>query len=123
LNVTRVLIADDERLFAEALELILQSDERIEVVGKAFDGRRALELARELEPDVILMDLSMPGMDGFEAIQTLVTEEPSRKVVVLSGSNDPDDIARAQTAGACGYLTKERIADELVPRVLAAATG
>jgi DNA-binding NarL/FixJ family response regulator len=122
LNVTTVLIADDEPLFAEAVELILQSDERIDVVGKAHDGRRALELARELEPDVILMDLNMPGMDGFQAIENLVREEPSRKVVVLSGSNDPEDMARAQRAGARAYLTKERIADDLVPRVLAAAT-
>jgi DNA-binding NarL/FixJ family response regulator len=122
LTVTRVLIADDERLFAEAVELILESDERIEVVGQARDGRQAIELARELDPDVVLMDLSMPGIDGFAAIAAIVAEEARRRVLVLSGSADPDDMARASEAGACGYLTKEKIADDLIPRVLAAVS-
>jgi DNA-binding NarL/FixJ family response regulator len=119
---TRVLIADDERLFAEALELILAADERIEVVGRARNGREAVALARELEPDVILMDLSMPGLDGFDAIAAILADCGERRVLVLSGSADPDDIAKAAEAGAWGYLTKEKIAAELVPRVLDAAT-
>ena len=73
--MTRVLIADDQRLFAEALELILASDERIEVVGRAFDGEQAVELARELAPDVVLMDLSMPGLDGFDAIEAILGDD------------------------------------------------
>jgi DNA-binding NarL/FixJ family response regulator len=121
LTVTRVLIADDERLFGEALELILEADERIEVVGQARDGRQAIELARELDPDVVLMDLSMPGTDGFAAIEAIVADETTRRVIVLSGSADPDDVARATEAGADGYLTKERIAEDLVPLVLAPA--
>jgi DNA-binding NarL/FixJ family response regulator len=123
LNTTRVLIADDERLFAEALELILGSDERIEVVGRARDGEEAVALARELDPDVVLMDLSMPGMDGFAATRAIVSENAARRVVVLSGSADPDDVAKAGESGACGYLRKENIADELVPRVLSAASS
>ncbi|HEY4347972.1 MAG TPA: response regulator transcription factor [Gaiellaceae bacterium] len=119
--MTRVLIVDDEPLFAEALDLILSADERIEVVGKARDGRQAVALAKELEPDVILMDLSMPGMDGFAAIAAIVEADADQRIVVLSGSADPDDVERAKRAGACAYLTKERIADDLVPQVIKAA--
>ena len=121
--MTSVLIVDDEHLFAEALELILASDDRIEVVGRARSGAEAISLARELDPDVVLMDLSMPGLDGFEAIAAIVAGRASCRVVVLSGSANPDDMERAQQAGATSYLTKERIADDLVPRVLAAAVA
>jgi DNA-binding NarL/FixJ family response regulator len=121
LQPTTVLIADDERLFVDALELILAADERIEVVGRALNGREAIALARELAPDVVLMDLSMPGIDGFDAIAAIVADDATRRVVVLSGSADPGDIDKAEAAGAAGYLMKDRIADELVPGVLAAA--
>jgi len=120
--VPRVLIADDERLFAAALELILGSDERIEVVGTAFDGKQAVELTLDLAPDVVLMDLSMPGLDGFAAIEAILSEASPPRVLVLTGSADPADIARARTAGVYGYLTKENIAGDLVERVLEAAT-
>ena len=112
---------DDERLFAEAIELILAADGRIEVVGRALDGNEAIALARATKPDVVLMDISMPGLDGFAAIEQLVGECDGLQVLVLSGSADQADIARAEAAGACGYLTKENIADDLVPKVLAAA--
>jgi DNA-binding NarL/FixJ family response regulator len=123
LHPTRVLIADDERLFVRALELILGSDERIEVVGRALDGCEAIALARDLDPDVVVMDLSMPGVDGFGAIAAMIAESGSRRIVVLSGSADPGDMEKAREAGAVGYLMKDRIADELVPGVLAAASG
>jgi DNA-binding NarL/FixJ family response regulator len=123
LHRTRVLIADDERLFVDALELILDADERIEVVGRALNGRDAIALTRDLDPDVVLMDLSMPGVDGFGAIAAIVAETGSRRVVVLSGSADPGDMEKAREAGAVGYLMKDKIADELVPGVLAAASG
>jgi DNA-binding NarL/FixJ family response regulator len=121
--VTRVLIADDSHLFGDALELMLAGDERVEVVGRALDGGQAITLARELDPDVVLLDLSMPGIDGFEAIGAMLADDAARRVVVLSGSDDPEDVERAHEAGAIGYLTKERIADELVPSVLAAAAS
>ncbi len=119
----RVLICDDERLFADALALILETDDRTEVLGRALDGAQAVAMARESDPDVVVIDLSMPGIDGFAAIAHMVADEASRRVVVLSGSADPDDMAKAKAAGACGYLTKERIADELVPAVVAAAAS
>ena len=119
--MARVLIADDERLFAEALELILDGDGRIEVVGRAIDGHEAIALAKSLEPDVVLMDLSMPGIDGFSATEAILTATGKMRVLVLSGSADPEDMTRARDAGACGYLMKETIAEDLVGRVLEAA--
>jgi DNA-binding NarL/FixJ family response regulator len=116
----RVLIADDEPLFADALEVLLGTDDRIEVVGRAGDGTQAVELARELGPDVVLMDLSMPGVDGFGATRQILAADGDTHVVVLSGSDDPADIAKAREAGAAGYITKDRIAERLVEAILAA---
>jgi DNA-binding NarL/FixJ family response regulator len=118
---TRVLLADDSHLFDDAVELILEADERVEVVGRALDGAQAVTLARELDPDVVLLDLSMPGVGGIEAIEAMLRDDAARRVLVLAGSADPADRAKAEQAGAVGYLTKEQIADELVPGVLAAA--
>jgi DNA-binding NarL/FixJ family response regulator len=113
----RVLVADDHRLFTEALTAILAADERIEVVGQAGDGREAVELARTLEPDVVLMDVSMPVIDGFEATQEIRAVGGAR-VVMLTGSNSRDDVDRSREAGASGYVTKDRIASELVDAIL-----
>ena len=118
---TRVLIADDSYLFGDAVELILTADARIQVVGRALDGAQAVALARELDPDVVLLDISMPGVGGIEAIEAMLRDDAGRRVLVLSGSADPADRAKAREAGAVGYLMKEQIADELVPGVLAAA--
>jgi len=115
----RVLIADDEPLFAEALELLLAGDERIEVVGRASDGSQAVELARKLEPDLVLMDLSMPGVDGFSATEQIAADV---RVLVLTGSDDPADVAKARRAGAAGYITKDRIAEILVEAILEAGS-
>jgi two-component system nitrate/nitrite response regulator NarL len=110
----RVLIADDHRLFAEALEAILATDERIEVVGQATDGGQAVELARRLDPDIVLMDVSMPVLDGFEATREIRAESDGVHVLMLTGSNSRADVDRSREAGASGYVTKDRIASELV---------
>jgi len=110
----RVLIADDHRLFAEALEAILAADGRIEVVGQATDGAEAVELARTLAPDVVLMDVSMPVLDGFEATREIRAATETIRVLMLTGSNSRDDVDRSREAGASGYVTKDRIASELV---------
>jgi DNA-binding NarL/FixJ family response regulator len=114
----RVLIADDHRLFAEALEAILTADDRLEVVGQASDGGEAVELARRLEPDVVLMDVSMPVLDGFEATREIRSASDEVRVLMLTGSNSRADVDRSREAGASGYVTKDRIASELVEALL-----
>jgi two-component system NarL family response regulator len=120
---TRVLIADDHTLFAEALEAILAVDDRIAVVGRAKDGSEAVDLAGALQPDVVLMDISMPVMDGIEATALISKRVPEASVLVLTGSDAPADIDAARRAGASGYVTKDRIAAELVEAILDAAPG
>jgi two-component system, NarL family, nitrate/nitrite response regulator NarL len=114
----RVLIADDHELFVEALEAILAADERIEVVGLARDGLEAVEMTRKLEPDVILMDISMPVLDGFEATVQIRAEHEGACVLMLTGSNSNQDVDRARRAGAAAYVTKDKIAVELVDAIL-----
>ena len=114
----RVLIADDQRLFAEALEAILSTDGRIKVVARAADGGGAVGLAREHHPDVILMDIAMPVLDGFAATERIREEVPEARVIILSGSDATQDISRARAVGAAGYVTKDQIAGDLVQAIL-----
>jgi DNA-binding NarL/FixJ family response regulator len=119
----RVVIADDQRLFAEALEAILSTDGRIAVVGRASDGRAAVELVEAERPDVVLMDIAMPVLDGIAATEQIRAQVPATRVVVLTGSQAPQDISRARAAGAAGYVTKDQIAGDLVRAILDAAEG
>ena len=112
-----VLIADDHRLFAEALEAILASEPEIEVVGHARNGEEAVERALALQPDVILMDIAMPGVDGVEATKRIRREQESARVLMLTGSNSRTDVARAREAGAAAYVTKDRIAAQLIEAI------
>ena len=114
----RVLIADDHRLFADALEAILTIDERIEVVGKAYDGEQAIRLAAAEKPDVILMDIAMPGVDGVEATKRIRRKRKATSVLMLTGSNSRTDVDRAREAGAAGYVTKDRIASQLIESIV-----
>jgi DNA-binding NarL/FixJ family response regulator len=117
-----VLIADDNSLFVTAVEGILGAEKSIRVVGHATDGEEAARLAAELAPDVVLMDLSMPRMDGFEATRRIRANTPDTAVVVLTGSLDSMDAERALEAGASGYVTKDRILPELVAAIQAAGS-
>jgi DNA-binding NarL/FixJ family response regulator len=119
-NQVRVLIADDQRLFAEALEAILMTDARIVVVGRAVNGEEAVALARDGRPDVVLMDIAMPVLDGIAATEAIAAEAPGTRVIVLTGSDAPDDITRARSAGASGYVTKDQVAGDLVRAILVA---
>ncbi len=117
----RVLIADDHRLFAQALDAILSSDGRIDVAGHAHDGAEAVELATALAPDVILMDISMPVMDGIEAAAQIRQQQRHACILMLTGSDASADVDRARNAGAAGYVTKDRIAAELIEAILEVA--
>jgi len=119
----RVLIADDHRLFAEALEAILAGDERVELVGLAADGEEAVRLAAEQRPDVVLMDISMPRMDGIAAAKAIHAADGAVRILMLTGSNARSDVDRARKAGAAGYVTKDRIAAELVQAIVDVVDG
>jgi len=118
-----VLIADDHDLFAESIQAFLSTEGRIEVVGRAANGEEATRLAAETRPQVILMDISMPVMDGFTAAEQITRELPETRVLFLTGSNSPADVARARSAGGSGYVTKDRIASELVDAIMATAAA
>jgi DNA-binding NarL/FixJ family response regulator len=109
----RVVLADDESLFVEALAALLDLDERIDVVGRARDGLEALRLVAAARPDVVLMDLDMPRINGIGATRILAAEYPFVQVVIVTGSVLPEDLERAREAGAAAYVTKDRVHDEL----------
>jgi DNA-binding NarL/FixJ family response regulator len=119
----RVLIADDHRLFTEALEAILGGDARIAVVGRAVDGDEAVRLARALEPDVVLLDIEMPALDGIEAARAIHAERPEARILMLTGSSSRADVDRAREAGAAGYVSKDRDAAELIAAIVEIAAG
>ncbi len=118
----RVLLADDHAVVREGLRAVLQAEGGIEVVGEAKDGQEALEACRALSPDVVLMDVRMPGMDGLEATRQIKAEMPRVSVVMVTMHENPDYLLEAVRAGAAGYVLKdssgERIA-EAVGRTLA----
>jgi two-component system, NarL family, response regulator DesR len=118
-----LLIADDNDLFVNALEGLLERESSIRVVARAANGEAAAQLADELGPDVVLMDLSMPNVDGFEATARILEASPGTAVVVLTGSDDPVDRERARHAGAVGYVTKDRILAELIETIRSVAPG
>ena len=117
-DAIRVLIADDHKLFAEALEAILATDSRIDVCGYARNGAEAVTLADELLPDVILMDISMPVIDGVQATKRIREGRSDACVLMLTGSNSRHDVDRSREAGAAGYVTKDRIAAELIDAIV-----
>jgi DNA-binding NarL/FixJ family response regulator len=114
----RVLLADDEPLFLESVQALLAGDDRVEVVGTAQDGKQAVELARTLAPDVTLMDISMPKLDGIEAARRIREHHPTACILVLTGSSISADIDRSRQAGVAGFLTKDRLGTQLVDAIL-----
>jgi DNA-binding NarL/FixJ family response regulator len=119
----RVLAADDQRVIREGLAMLLGLLPDVEVVGTAADGEEALALAEQLRPDVILMDLRMPRVDGVEATRRLRTSHPEIKVVVLTTYADDRSVIEALRAGALGYLTKDAGADEIRQALQRVADG
>lgn len=118
----RVLIADDHPLFAEALTITLQADSRLQVAGHAHNGQEAIDLASLLQPDVVLMDLNMPVLDGFEATKGVREVSPGTRVVVVTASASPGDSAKALEAGASAYLRKGCFAGDLFRAIFAVAS-
>jgi two-component system response regulator DesR len=116
-STIRVLVADDEPLFVQMVQALLAGEEGITVEATAPDGSAAARLAGQLDPDVIVMDVSMPVMDGIEATRRIREANPSACVLILTGGTSPGDIDRARQAGAAGYLTKDRIGTDLVAQI------
>jgi DNA-binding NarL/FixJ family response regulator len=121
--MTRVLVVDDQRLVREGLTALLELADDVQLVAVAEDGVRALALVAEHRPDVVLMDLRMPGMDGVEATRRIRREHPGVEVVVLTTHADDKSILAALRAGARGYLTKDAGVAEIARAVAAAAAG
>ena|SRR5438874_6167690 len=114
----RVLIADDEPLFIETVQALLADDDRVEVVGTAMNGQDAIDLANALVPDVTLMDISMPVLDGIEAARQIREQHPEASVLILTGSSISADVDRARQAGVSAFLTKDRLGTQLVNAIL-----
>jgi DNA-binding NarL/FixJ family response regulator len=123
MSAVRVLVVDDQALFREALATLLGARPEVEVVGEAGNGHQALERAAALQPDVVLMDLHMPVLDGIAATRRLTVEQPGVRVLALTTFDDDEDVFAALRAGALGYLLKDVSSDRLVEALLSAARG
>ncbi|AXB43701.1 response regulator [Amycolatopsis albispora] len=123
MSAVRVLLVDDQALFREALATLLATRDDIEVVGEAGNGDEALRRSAALAPDVVLMDLRMPVLDGVAATRRLRAEQPGVQVIALTTFDDDEDVFAALRAGALGYLLKDASSAQLVDAVLAAARG
>jgi NarL family two-component system response regulator YdfI len=119
----RILIADDHLIIRQGLRLILETEPDFELVGEAADGAEAIRLCTDLHPEVVLMDLRMPGMDGLTAIERLHTEQPEVAVVILTTFNEDELMLRGLQAGARGYLLKDTDRAALFDTIRAAARG
>ncbi len=119
----RILVTDDHSVVRQGLKMFLRLDPELEVVGEASDGEEAVRLAHSLQPDVVLMDLMMPVMDGITATQVIRRELPDVEVVALTSVLEDEAVIGAVKAGAIGYLLKNTEADELCKAIKAAAAG
>jgi DNA-binding NarL/FixJ family response regulator len=117
----RVLVADDDPMFVESIDTLLRGDARVHVIGSATNGQDAVDLARALAPDVTLMDIAMPVLDGIEAARRIRLDHPNACVLILTGSSFATDVDRARRAGVAGFLTKDRIGTQLVGAILEVA--
>jgi NarL family two-component system response regulator YdfI len=122
-RVIRLVVADDHLIVREGLRLILETDPRVRLVGDASDGAAAVRLVAELQPDVVLMDLRMPGLDGLEAIEQIHDRWPHVAVVILTTYNEDASLLRGLQAGARGYLLKDTSRETLLDAIHTAARG
>jgi DNA-binding NarL/FixJ family response regulator len=119
----RILLADDHAIIRQGLRSLLEKEPDIEVVGEAEDGRKALELVRELVPDIVVMDITMPNLNGIDATSRIVREFPNVKVIALSIHSNRRFIADMLKAGASGYILKECLFEEFVEAIRTVSTG
>ncbi|HYZ02077.1 MAG TPA: response regulator transcription factor [Candidatus Binatia bacterium] len=119
----RVLITDDQTLFRSGLAKLLEADKRIEVIGEAGDGEEAIEMVDSMSPDVVLMDLKMPNLDGVEATARITQAHPEVKVLVLTTFDADNHFIQALKAGASGYVLKDSEPDAIVSSILAVVSG
>ena len=119
----RVLVVDDHPVYRDGVVMALDASQECVVVGQGHDGDQAVTLAQELQPDVVLLDLRMPGSDGLDAIRLLRRDTPSARIIVLTMFEDEASVRAALRAGACGYLVKGATREELVRSVVAVAHG
>jgi DNA-binding NarL/FixJ family response regulator len=122
-RAARVLIADDQTLFRSGLARLLDGDERVKVVGEAPDGLEAVKLALALKPDVVLMDIKMPNLDGIEATRRIVSANPKIRVLMLTTFEADNHVIQALKAGASGYVLKDSQPGAIVSSVLAVVAG
>jgi two-component system NarL family response regulator len=122
-DAIRVLICDDHALFRRGLIMVLESEEGIDVVAEAEDGEEAIKKAEEAAPDVVLMDVRMPRMSGIEATRAIADAVPTAKILMLTVSDEEDDLYEAVKAGATGYLLKEISIEEVANAIRAVVTG
>ncbi|OLC25608.1 MAG: hypothetical protein AUG06_04845 [Actinobacteria bacterium 13_1_20CM_2_65_11] len=122
-RTARVVIADDQTLFRSGLARLLDIDDRVNVVGEAVDGLDAVKIALALKPDVVLMDIKMPNLDGIEATRRIVTENPKIKVLMLTTFEADNHVIQALKAGASGYVLKDSQAGAIVSSILAVVAG
>lgn len=118
-----VFIADDHAVVRDGLRALLEANPDISVVGDAADGRQAVSQVQNLHPDVVIMDISMPELDGISATQQILEASPEARVIILSMLGTPEHVFRALQAGACGYLLKESAGREVMDAVLAVHAG
>jgi two-component system, NarL family, response regulator NreC len=119
----RILLADDHSILREGLRMLLDRQDEFDVVGDASNGREAVEMAESCDPDVVIMDLAMPGLNGIEATRRITARSPRTAVVILSMHSDESYILRSLKAGACGYLLKDSLKTDLIDAVRAAVRG
>jgi DNA-binding NarL/FixJ family response regulator len=119
----RVLVADDQTLFRVGLAGLLSKDDRVEVVGQAGDGMEALHLCEELEPDVVLMDIRMPNLDGIKATELIHAARPATRVLILTSLDADSHVMAALKVGASGYVLKDSSPDALVASILTVMSG
>ena len=117
-----VLLSDDHAVFREGLRSLLKASDDIDVIGEAENGYRAVGEARRLQPDVVLMDLAMPRLNGMEATRRIARKVPTAKVLILSTYSDDQHVQQAVEAGAAGYLTKESASESLLEAIREAFT-